>query len=266
MLRSLVLILLIVNLAFYSWSQGWLNQIVGVRPDAQHEPQRLSLQVAADKITVLTPDVVSASAANKVVNPHAETASDAASATASSPDEHASTAQASSSAPSVATATTATSLSSKVATLCIEAGPFNNGDIGAIETALKPILPRSGWGTETAVTPGIWLVYMGPYTDGDMFARKQAELKRIRGLNFEEVHSPANLAQGYSLGRFTRLEDAEASLNSMKMRGIRSARIVNLRPKAEQQMVRVPQATERMQVGLAGVKLPQGKAFTACRS
>jgi len=30
MLRSLVLILLLLNLAFFSWTQGWLTALVGV--------------------------------------------------------------------------------------------------------------------------------------------------------------------------------------------------------------------------------------------
>ncbi len=32
MLRSLVLILLLLNLAFFSWTQGWLTTVVGVHP------------------------------------------------------------------------------------------------------------------------------------------------------------------------------------------------------------------------------------------
>jgi hypothetical protein len=32
------------------------------------------------------------------------------------------------------------------------------------------------------------------------------------------------------------------------------------------QLVRVAQANETMQVALAGVKLPQGKGFVACRN
>jgi len=53
MLRSLVLILLLVNTGFFAWSHGWLNGIVGVQPEAQHEPQRLQREVQADKLVVL---------------------------------------------------------------------------------------------------------------------------------------------------------------------------------------------------------------------
>ena len=31
MLRGLVLALLLVNLVFFSWTQGWLDDVVGVR-------------------------------------------------------------------------------------------------------------------------------------------------------------------------------------------------------------------------------------------
>ena len=49
MLRSLVLILLLLNLAFFSWTQGWLTTVVGVHPSQQHEPQRLNLQRHPDQ-------------------------------------------------------------------------------------------------------------------------------------------------------------------------------------------------------------------------
>jgi len=51
----------------------------------------------------------------------------------------------------------------------------------------------------------------------------------------------------------------------MRNRGIRTARIVNLRPSMEVQVLKVPQATVNMQVALAGMKLPLGKGFSPCR-
>ena len=112
---------------------------------------------------------------------------------------------------------------------------------------------------------GVWLTYMGPYTDADMLARKLTELRRIRGLNFEEIKTPPNLAPGLSLGRYGRLEDANAALNTLKLRGIRTARVVTLRPAMEVQVVRVAQADINTQVALSALRLPQGKSFAACR-
>lgn len=255
MLRSLVLILLIVNAAFFAWSQGWLNNVVGVRPDAQHEPHRLDQQVRADQIVVARPlPTGDPQPVTPLTSP--ETAASGASATSA----------ASEATPSTLAATASNALPDKEASLCVEAGPFNASEHSSVEATLRPLLPAGSWSSHVVAIQGLWLVYMGPYADADMLERKQIELRRIKGLNFEEVRTPANLALGLSLGRYTRIEDAEAGLNVLRNRGIRTARIVNIRPKMDVQIVKVTQATVRMQVTLAGVKLPQGKGFTACRS
>ncbi|MGC4062838.1 MAG: hypothetical protein QM749_19175 [Aquabacterium sp.] len=266
MLRSLVLILLIVNATFYAWSHGWLNKVVGVQPDAQHEPQRLAQQVNADKIKVATPpadDKTEGQAAHADGKPAPDVASGASTASAASAADAAS-------APTpaeTATSADATTLANKdTGSICVEAGPFNPTESAAVDAMLKPMLPAGSWSSHAVAIQGLWLVYMGPYTDGDMLERKQAELRRIKGLNFEEVRTPASLAQGISLGRYNRQEDAEAGLNVLRSRGIRTARVVNIRPNMDVQVVRVAHATVKMQVSLAGLKMPQGKGFTACRS
>ncbi|MDE2401939.1 MAG: SPOR domain-containing protein [Burkholderiales bacterium] len=233
MLRSLVFVLLLVNAGFYAWSQGWLDDIVGVRPDAQHEPQRLTQQLHADQLIVLPP-----------------------SASASPTQQAAAPASPASAAPSEPPPASRT--------ICLEAGPFTATEHTQVDAALKPLLAPRQWGTENVVVQGSWLLYMGPYADPATLARKQAELRRMRSLSFEEVHAPANLAPGLSLGRFSRLEDANAALDAMKLRGIRSARVVTLRPPTDQTIVRVPEADIKTQVLISGVKLPQGKTFTAC--
>jgi hypothetical protein len=264
MLRSLVLILLIVNAALFAWSQGWLNKVVGVQPDAQHEPQRMARQIHADKIVVRPPK--SASPSGRTAEGQAQGTSPDEANTSSTPV--ATPASAASTAGSTASSgplAAVTAASAGKDSKCVEAGPFSAAEYAGAESAVRAVLPAGSWNSHTVAIQGLWLVYMGPYRDPDMFERKQVELRRIKGLNFEEVRTPANLAPGISLGRFTRIEDAEAGLAAMRNRGIRTARIVNLRPAAEVQVLKVPQASVGMQVALAGLKLPQGKGFSACR-
>lgn len=270
MLRSLVLILLIVNAAFFAWSQGWLNQIVGVQPDAQHEPQRMGQQIQADKIVVQTPGAARAAKAPQKSGIAAADAMSIAStptagASASSAPASVATMAQAAAPSSPTTAAQASPTADNKDTKCVEAGPFSASEYASLEANLKPVLPAGSWGSRTVAIQGLWLVYMGPYVDADMLERKQAELRRIRGLNFEEVRTPANLALGISLGRFNRQEDADAGLIAMRNRGIRTARIVNVRPAMEVQVLRVPRASVGMQVTLASMKLPQGKGFSACR-
>lgn len=252
MLRSLVLALLIVNLGFFAWTHGWLRAWVGLPPEGQREPQRLSAQLNAEQIEVLQPGE-GETAPNHALRRQGEPtpAAPAASAAAST----ASAAEASSSATAAATG----------AALCVEAGPFNPEDAASVDKALRPLLPSGSWTRQSTVIGGQWMVYMGPYPDEDLYDRKVTELKRIKGLNFDEVRS-GPYAKGLSLGRFTSEADAQARLGTLKQRGIRTARVVTIRAAGQVHYLRVAQANESMQVTLSGLKLPQGKSFTACRS
>ena len=134
-----------------------------------------------------------------------------------------------------------------------------------LAAALKPVVPANARQIDTVALNGMWMVYMGPYADSDALTRKEAELKRIKGLDFDEVHSPANLSPGLSLGRFSKQENANKALEDLKNRGIRTARIITLRAPGELVAVRVPEASQAQAAQLTALKLPQGKAFAICR-
>lgn len=288
MLRSLVLILLLVNAAFFAWRQGWLNEVVGVRPDGQREPGRLAQQVHPDKI-VVPPRAETPATEASPEQPGSAQVSEAAAAgadnTASASSEAASPddGQAASSAatdPSAATAdnnpppapaSVVVAPASNVAAtkpgkaLCVEAGPFTAAEYASVEALLRPQLPSAVWTKQTVNLQGMWLVYMGPYPEAEQLQRKQEELKRIKDLDFEVVRTPANLAPGISLGRFSKQDNAENQLEMLRNKGIRTARIVNLRPAQELYVLRMARADVDTQLTLSGLKLPQGKGFTACR-
>lgn len=280
MLRYLVLILLAVNAAFLAWSQGWLKAVIGVQPDAQHEPTRLQQQRHADRITVLQASGGPAGGAvGSAVGGAAESAPASASEAASGAPVAPTPASAASAAASGASTVLNTATQAAApAGICLQAGPFRNEDMGQVKAQMNAQLsaastgaatdatPPDTWSTQAVAISGIWLVYMGPYHDEDLYAKKLSELRRIKGLDFDEVSTPPALARGLSLGRYTALEQAQVGLNAMKARGIRTARIVVLRPPADMQLVRVARATQRAQVALSAIKLPQGKAFSACRS
>lgn len=63
MLRFIVAFLLLANIAFFVWSQGWVDGLVGVRARGDHEPDRLAKQVRPESVRLLTPQAVAASAA-----------------------------------------------------------------------------------------------------------------------------------------------------------------------------------------------------------
>jgi hypothetical protein len=53
-LRLLVLVLLLANAAFYAWTQGLLDGVVGVRAQGDREPERLSRQVRPENVQILS--------------------------------------------------------------------------------------------------------------------------------------------------------------------------------------------------------------------
>jgi len=53
MLRAIILALLVANLTFYAWSQGWLDNVVGTRSIGDREPERLARQVRPEALRIL---------------------------------------------------------------------------------------------------------------------------------------------------------------------------------------------------------------------
>lgn len=62
MLRTAVLLLLCANLAFYAWTQGWLDGVVGAQ-QSEREPERLKRQVHPELVQLLSARAASAAAA-----------------------------------------------------------------------------------------------------------------------------------------------------------------------------------------------------------
>ena len=60
MLRALLVALLLLNLLFFGWSQGWLDTVLGLRAGGEGEPERLQLAQHAERVTVLSPQAISA--------------------------------------------------------------------------------------------------------------------------------------------------------------------------------------------------------------
>lgn len=234
MLRGLVLLLIVANLAFYAWSQGWLDSVVGVRAIGDREPERLARQVHPETVVVLPPTSADGSPA--------------------APTTAAPAPQAASPVPPAAQA-------------CLEAGPFSTAQVPAAEAAIQSALPtlQSGsWVNLKTDKPGLWMVYMGRYTDRDTLSKKQEELRRIK-VEYDEVRSPPELDMGLSLGRFEERKNAFNALEQFAQRGIRSARVIEVRAPATTHMLRVDKADAALAAQLLALKSAAlGKGFAVC--
>jgi hypothetical protein len=257
MLKWLVMVLLAANLAFFAWTQGWLDSVVGARALGDREPGRLAQQVKPESVVVLTPKAVAAATS--------------AAAAASSGVSSGVSSGASSGAPS--------GFGAAAGSTCLEAGPFSSPELTAAEAALTGLLPAGAWSRVAVDVPGIWVVYMGPYRSADMRSKKEAEVRR-RGLKFEAFKLPpelsaeqrkvlgSQLTPGISLGRYASLNAADAALADFAVSGIQSARVVEvLKPYAAQRL-RVNNAEPALAARLTGLtgNASLGKPFAACSS
>lgn len=59
-MRALVVVLLVLNLMFFSWSRGWLDVVTGVPAAGQREPERLAAQQHPERIQPLAASAAAA--------------------------------------------------------------------------------------------------------------------------------------------------------------------------------------------------------------
>ena len=235
MLRTLVLALLLANVSYFVWAQGWLMALE-LGPLQQAEPQRLQQQIHPEAIRLLTPP---SSSTSPPVAPASAPASGVA-APASEP---------------VASAAPAGE--------CLQAGLFSEEQVNALRPRLASTLPAGSWAFSPAVEPSRWIVYMGPYPTEDLLAKKRSEL-RARGVKFEPVQNP-RLYPGLSLGHFDTKQDADRELARDVERGVRTARVVQERAEVRGHRLTLPAADEALKTQLNTLR-PRlaGKALVRC--
>ncbi len=243
MLRALVVLLLMANALVLAWSLGALDGLLGRRPDADREPERLQRQVNPDLVKLLPPPGGRGASA-----PAAAAASSALSPAAPSPV--------------VAVAMAASAAGTSV---CLEAGPLPASALAGAEKVLLAAGVSAGSWTTTATTPrGVYLIYMGRYEDDEILQRKLEELKRRRIEAHPVRH--AELQPGIEVARFEDKQEADAALARLSQRGLRTARVLALVPPQAQQVLRIAAVEPARVNALAALKLSPGvDGFVACR-
>ncbi len=280
MLRALLLVLLLVNAGLLAARQGWFGGRLAVDGASEREPLRLQRQVHPELVRVLPDPTAAAPAAGTAVTAAASGASVAAAAAssaaastalatsspsaASTPGAPAASSPAAGAAGGNAASAAAPALAPTHATACLEAGPFNRAEAPAAERALREAgLAPTRWQALAVVDNGSWLVYLGPYRDPAAMQARRDEL-RARGIAAEALPDTSTLYPGLDLGRHDDRASADAAQARHRQAGLRSARVVNLRPAQRQLQLRVSDADPALRAKLAALKLPSGPGFVAC--
>ncbi len=232
-LRAAVAVLLLANLGFFAWTQGWLGDGGAGRGD--REPERLERQVQPEIVRILPAASLAGSRTRAPPTPPAAEPVPAA---------------------RIAAANTSSSAAPGAgAPACLQAGPFTPAEVGKVEAALQAALPtaRGAWSNVKIETPGIWLVYMGRYADREALRARMDELRRTPNLSFEELQGAPALEPGIVLGRHDSRDAAEAALARLADRGIKTVKVVALSPPATVHMLRVERADAALRLQLTGL-------------
>lgn len=231
MLRLLVLALLLVNGAYFAWSQGLLRGY-GFAPAAQSEPQRLAQQLRPEGLSILKPEEVRRMDAGPL--------------------------------PAPTVAQPAVPPASVNPPVCLQAGPFDDTQTTALRPKLQTGLPANSWLLDAVVEPARWIVYMGKYPTADALAKKRAELASLN-LKFEPLINPA-LEIGLSLGGFQTQAAANAALANLNRRGVRTARVVQERAEVRGTLLKIPVADDAVKARLEEFKTAlAGKPLRPCK-
>jgi hypothetical protein len=230
MLRLLVLALVLINIGYYAYSHGLLAAY-GVAPARQTEPQRMAQQIKPEALRILSPQQVT----------ELETATPP------------------------AAQTTANSSTLANATECLQVGVFNDVQTALLRERLASVLPEGSWviEKESALLPARWLVYMGKYSSNDAVVKKKAELRGI-GVSFEALDNAA-LEPGLSLGSFKTQPEAQAELERIAKKGVKTAKVIQERAELLGQRLKLPAVDATLRSQLEAIKpLLAGKALLAC--
>lgn len=229
MLRLMVLVLLVLNLGYYAWGQGWLLAY-GWGPGQQREPQRVAQQVHPEAVTVLL---------GKDIAP--------------APPPTAS-------APSLAASDLA---APQVDTVCWQTAELDAQQANTLRPLLKAHFSDNAWVFDETRLPARWMVYMGKYTQAEELAKKRDQLTQLK-VPFSPLNNTA-FSPGFSLGVFSSEDAANIALQEVARRGVRSAKVVQERPDILTYRLRLPAVGAADQAALDAIKatLP-GKKLDVC--
>lgn len=234
MLRLVVTVLLVLNLSYYAWGQGWLLAY-GWGPSQQREPQRVAQQVHPEAITILNGQEASSSDGGPAPQP-----------ATSAPNPEASDIPA----PVVTAA-------------CWQMADLDAQQADALRPLLKSKFPEGASVLEETRLPARWMVYMGKYTQPEDLAKKRDQLSQLK-VPFSVLSNTA-FSPGFSLGVFSSEEAANTALQDVARRGVRSARVVQERPDILRYRLQLYAGGVADQASLSAIKaaLP-GKALESC--
>lgn len=183
MLKFFFWCLLLVNGVLFAYQRGYLNTLVS---DGR-EPGRMTSQLNADKIKLITAGAIDAAPA----------------------------------APPAAVPVD----KKTVVVACAEIGNFNAADAKRFETQLAALSLGDGISQRKQQEVASHMVFIPPLGSKENADKKAGELRRLGISDFFVVQDNSNLRWGISLGIFRTEEAAQSHLTNLNQKGVHSARL-----------------------------------------
>ena len=136
--------------------------------------------------------------------------------------------------------------------VCLQSGVLDEAQANALRRVLQAALEEASWTLDSVVIPARWIIYMGKYANAAELAKKRAQLASLR-LNFGVLDNPA-LTPGLSLGAYPTQAQANAALEALVLRGVRTARVLQEWPASKGYRLRLPAVDDALQKQLAPVR------------
>lgn len=235
MLRYLVLILLIANVAFWGWTQGWF----GKSPLLEgRDPARITRQIRPDAIRTAPPLTQAELRAAQ---------------------------NSSFSAPSMQQGQGSTTLSSSEL-ICLETQPLDPAQANQIQQLMASVIAPELWQMRTHTQPTAWVIYMGKFDSNEQVQERKNELAEL-GISASVISGKPQYQPGLTLGFFREKANAERLLNSLINKGITSAKMIVWEQTPVGEIVRIPQATSQQRQQLEALMTQAAlPAFRICGS
>jgi hypothetical protein len=148
-------------------------------------------------------------------------------------------------------------------TVCLQSELMSEAQADTVRSLLLASWPPESWLFQEVATPARWIVYMGKYASQAELARRRAALDYLE-LRTEPL-STAALAPGLSLGAYPTQSQANAALQVLRRRGVKTAKVVQEQPAGQSFRLRLPILDSALQAQLPELRaaLPNG-ALESC--
>jgi len=108
--------------------------------------------------------------------------------------------------------------------VCLQSASLTASQADQVRALLQTALARDEWTLQPLASSSRWLIYVGPFANAGELSKKRAQLQALK-LRLYPLDDPA-LELGLSLGSFASQTLAQAELEALTARGLRTARVL----------------------------------------